>query len=538
MTKGHMTPEVFLSALEAAGHLTSEAVQRALSVQAATSHPVDIVMRELAFMPDAQLAEAMALFCQCDCCTVIAGVDEELLERIGTVFAQAHAIIPCQRQGDSLRLIVADPFAFSTIGAVSYLADLPAAISVAPRLLIDEFFRERAKGQNSSETTDFQDSAEAEDVDRLLDIAREAPIVKFVSRILQRAVDEKATDIHIEPLEDSIRIRLRRDGLLDTLEVVPKFNAAAVTSRIKILSRLNISERRLPQDGRLRASIRGQEVDFRVSVMPSIHGETIVLRILDRSNIRLDLAALGYQPESMATIARIVRRPNGIMLLTGPTGSGKTTTLYSILSDINDAKSKIFTVEDPVEYRLAGVTQLQVEPSIGLTFATALRSVLRQDPDIILLGEIRDPETARIAVQAALTGHLVLSTLHTNSAAGAINRLREMGVESYLLAATLRGIIGQRLLRKACPDCSSHPAGICCETCNGAGYSGRRAVYEILEVTEPIREAIGRDLIQSEIENLAIKEGMRPLAQQASELVAAGMTTIAEVSRVVDLQGE
>lgn len=533
-----MTPEAFLSALEAAGHLTSEAVQRALSVQAATSHPVDIVMRELAFMPDAQLAEAMALFCQCDCCTVIAGVDEELLERIGTVFAQANAVIPCQSHGDSIKLIVADPFASPTIGAVSYLADLPATISVAPRLLIDEFFRERAKGQNSSETTDFQDSAEAEDVDRLLDIAREAPIVKFVSRILQRAVDEKATDVHIEPLEDSIRIRLRRDGLLDTLEIVPKFNAAAVTSRIKILSRLNISERRLPQDGRLRASIRGQEVDFRVSVMPSIHGETIVLRILDRSNIRLDLAALGYQPESMATIARIVRRPNGIMLLTGPTGSGKTTTLYSILSDINDAKSKIFTVEDPVEYRLAGVTQLQVEPSIGLTFAAALRSVLRQDPDIILLGEIRDPETARIAVQAALTGHLVLSTLHTNSAAGAINRLREMGVESYLLAATLRGIIGQRLLRKACPDCSGYAAGVRCETCNGAGYSGRRAVYEILEVTEPIREAIGRDLIQSEIENLAIKEGMRPLAQQARELVAAGITTVAEVSRVVDLQGE
>ncbi|QND46476.1 type II/IV secretion system protein (plasmid) [Rhizobium lusitanum] len=538
MTKEQMTPEAFLTALEAAGHLTSEAVQRALSVQAATSHPVDIVMRELAFMPDAQLAEAMALFCQCDCCTVIAGVDEELLERIGTVFAQSNAVIPCQSQGDSITLIVADPFASSTIEAVSYLADLPATISVAPRLLIDEFFRERAKGQNSSETTDFQDSAEAEDVDRLLDIAREAPIVKFVSRILQRAVDEKATDVHIEPLEDSIRIRLRRDGLLDTLEIVPKFNAAAVTSRIKILSRLNISERRLPQDGRLRASIRGQEVDFRVSVMPSIHGETIVLRILDRSNIRLDLAALGYQPESMATIARIVRRPNGIMLLTGPTGSGKTTTLYSILSDINDAKSKIFTVEDPVEYRLAGVTQLQVEPSIGLTFATALRSVLRQDPDIILLGEIRDPETAKIAVQAALTGHLVLSTLHTNSAAGAINRLREMGVESYLLAATLRGIIGQRLLRKACPDCSGHAAGVRCETCNGAGYSGRRAVYEILEVTEPIREAIGRDLIQSEIENLAIKEGMRPLAQQARELVAAGITTVAEVSRVVDLQGE
>lgn len=283
------------------------------------------------------------------------------------------------------------------------------------------------------------DVAGEEDVDRLLDIAKEAPVIRFVSRIIQRAVDGKATDIHIEPFEDIVRIRLRTDGILQTLETVPRSMAAGITSRIKILSRLNIAERRLPQDGRLRASVRGQEIDFRVSVTPSVHGETVVMRILDRSNVRLELGALGFDEQATAAIAAITRKPNGIFLVTGPTGSGKTTTLYSILNDINDPRWKFFTVEDPVEYRMKGITQLQVDPGIGLTFASALRSVLRQDPDGILIGEIRDEETARIAVQAALTGHLVLSTLHTNSAAGAISRLRNMGIESYLLAATLRG---------------------------------------------------------------------------------------------------
>ncbi|MFN7089153.1 MAG: GspE/PulE family protein [Allorhizobium sp.] len=529
--------EAFLADLGTNGKLKSEAVQRAASAWRATGQAIDIVMRELGLMPELELAQSIATFCAYSSIPSVIEADSELLERIGADFARLNALVPTRKIGENLSLVVADPFSRAPIEAIEFLLGRSVPLIVAPRSAIEEFY----KAQHASrEDTDFVGTGDVvgeEDVDRLLDVAREAPIVRFVSRIIHRAVDGKATDIHIEPFEDLVSIRLRMDGVLEPLETAPRSMAAGITSRIKILARLNIAERRLPQDGRLRVSIRGQDVDFRVSVTPSVHGETIVLRILDRSNIRLDLVALGYDTKAVAAISGITRKPNGIFLVTGPTGSGKTTTLYSILNSINDPKWKFFTVEDPVEYRMKGITQLQVDPGIGLTFASALRSVLRQDPDGILIGEIRDEETARIAVQAALTGHLVLSTLHTNSAAGAVSRLRDMGIESYLLAATLRGIIGQRLVRRVCQQCRSREAGITCANCGGSGLAGRQAVYEIMEVTDGLREAISRNNDEMAIKAIAKKAGMRSLREHAIALTAAGATTAEEVSRVIDFEG-
>lgn len=537
MTNIFPTSDEFLAHLGTSSRLTPEALQRLSSAWRATGQAIDVVMRELGLMPEAELAQAIADFCMIGCAQSVFEADSEMLERMGTDFAARNALLPITGEKGALSLIVADPFSRPAIEAIEFLMGGSLPLIVAPRSTIEEFFRVRKAVGDDSDFSGSHDVAGEEDVDRLLDIAKEAPVIRFVSRIIQRAVDGKATDIHIEPFEDIVRIRLRADGILQTLETVPRSMAAGITSRIKILSRLNIAERRLPQDGRLRASVRGQEIDFRVSVTPSVHGETVVMRILDRSNVRLELGALGFDEQATAAIAAITRKPNGIFLVTGPTGSGKTRTLYSILNDINDPRWKFFTVEDPVEYRMKGITQLQVDPGIGLTFASALRSVLRQDPDGILIGEIRDEETARIAVQAALTGHLVLSTLHTNSAAGAISRLRDMGIESYLLAATLRGIIGQRLVRRVCEECRSNDSETMCAICGGSGLAGRQAVYEIMEITDALRDSISRKDDENALEMAAQQVGMRSMREHAHALVTAGVTTSGEVSRVIDLQG-
>ena len=292
-----------------------------------------------------------------------------------------------------------------------------------------------------------------EDAERLKDLASEAPVIRLVNQIIARAVETQASDIHIEPFEDALRVRYRYDGVLHEAESQPPRLAAAITSRIKIMARLDIAERRLPQDGRIRLAVRGQDVDFRVSTVASMYGETVVLRVLDRSAVVFDYARLGLSERVVARLSQALHLPNGIVLVTGPTGSGKTTTLYTGLLSLNSVTRKVVTVEDPIEYQLRGINQIQVKPQIGLTFASLLRSILRQDPDVIMVGEIRDLETAQIAVQAALTGHLVLSTLHTNSAAASITRLRDMGLEDYLITAVLRGVLAQRLLRRLCPDC-------------------------------------------------------------------------------------
>ncbi|TLX12223.1 GspE/PulE family protein [Rhizobium sp. MHM7A] len=528
--------EQFLAHLVNSGLVTPEAIQRIKSARRQTGQPLDVVIRELGVLPELTIASEIASSLDLEVIEDgLPGNGLEWLERLGWDFAIEKAIVPLEKADDYLRLAVADPFDHQTTEAVSYLFDLPLRIGVAPRSTIEEHIgRLRRESNAPLDESLVEEGAFDVDLERLLDVARDAPVVKFVSKIVQRAIDDKATDIHLEPQAETLRIRLRRDGILLETDNAPKSLHTGVVSRLKILARLNIAERRLPQDGRLRLAVRGQEVDFRLSVVPSVHGETAALRVLDRENIKLDLASLGYDPAAASKLDNLTRRSNGLILVTGPTGSGKTTTLYSILSGLNRPSVKIFSVEDPVEYRIAGITQLQIDPAIGLSFATALRSVLRQDPDIVLVGEIRDRETAEIAIQAALTGRLVLSTLHTNSAIGAFNRLRDMGVEPFLLAATIRGVIGQRLLRQCCEACRDLSFKADCIACEGTGFKGRRATYEILEVSERFKEEMRATSAEEDLEAIAIENGMVPLRHCGQKLVERGLTTMDEVLRVID----
>jgi general secretion pathway protein E len=397
-----------------------------------------------------------------------------------------------------------------------------------------------------------------EDAERLKDLASEAPVIRLVNQLIARAVETRASDVHVEPFEDRLRIRYRYDGVLHEVEAPPAHLQAAVISRIKIMARLDIAERRLPQDGRIRLTVRGHDIDFRVSTVPSLYGESVVLRVLDRTAVEFDYSKLGLPKDVKQGLEHALDLPNGMVLVTGPTGSGKTTTLYTGLLRLNSVARKIITVEDPIEYQLPGINQIQVRAQIGLNFATLLRSILRQDPDVIMIGEIRDLETAQIAVQAALTGHLVLSTVHTNSAAATVTRMRDMGVEDYLLAATLKGVVAQRLVRRLCPACktldpaadalidrfdlkrwgsASRPlllyrsAG--CAECRGTGYRGRRAIAELLLPTPEINRLTVAGADQGTIERAAVADGLRPLFEAGLLAVIEGDTTIEEVVRCI-----
>ena len=403
------------------------------------------------------------------------------------------------------------------------------------------------------------DLEETSEIGHLRDMAREAPIIQLVNLLIIRAIDLGASDIHLEPFEDRFRVRYRRDGILYEAESPPKGLQAAVLSRLKIMARMDIAERRLPQDGRFRLKVKGRDIDFRVSTLPTLMGESMVIRILDREKVILDLRGLGFPPEELTAFDRLIHKPYGMILVTGPTGSGKTTTLYAALEAINSAEKKIITIEDPVEYRLAGVTQIQVKPAIGLTFARGLRHIVRQDPDVVLVGEIRDRETAEIAVHAALTGHLVFSTLHTNDATGAITRLLEMGIEDFLLASAILGILAQRLVRLICPECRiALPAGLAaeewrqvrpgaattlkepehlfagqgCPACAHTGYRGRTGIYELVLVEEPVRELIIQRADAGTMRQKATSLGMQTLAGDGWRKVAQGLTTVQEVLRV------
>ncbi|HEY8514988.1 MAG TPA: type II secretion system ATPase GspE [Candidatus Binatia bacterium] len=408
-------------------------------------------------------------------------------------------------------------------------------------------------------------SEDEEDVDHLRDLASEAPVIRFVNVLINRAVESRASDIHIEPFENELKVRYRIDGVLHDVDAPQRRLQAAIVSRIKIMAKLNIAERRLPQDGRIKLRMMGKEIDLRVSTLPTLYGESVVLRILDRGSIVLDLEKLGFPPDSLAQWESLIVKPYGMILVTGPTGSGKTTTLYGSLHKINSPDKKIITIEDPVEYQLNGVNQIHVKPQIGLTFANGLRSIVRQDPDVIMVGEIRDAETAEIAIQAALTGHLVFSTLHTNDAAGAVSRLLEMGVEDYLLASSLLGVLAQRLVRRICPDCKrpvegmlgdhadfrsivgdgngnggiSHDVaniqlyeGAGCESCSYTGYRGRAGIYELLIVGDVVRKSILEHASADIIRNRAIELGMRTLREDGLRTMREGTTTLSEIIRV------
>ena len=411
----------------------------------------------------------------------------------------------------------------------------------------------RLVGDLDTEEMDLA-SEETAEIGHLRDMAREAPIIQLVNLLVLRAIQMGASDIHLEPFEDDFRVRYRRDGILYEAESPPKGLQAAVISRLKIMSRLDIAERRLPQDGRFRLKVKGHDIDFRVSTLPTLLGESMVIRILDREKVILDLHRLGFPARELKQFDALIHKPYGMILVTGPTGSGKTTTLYGALERINSPDKKIITIEDPVEYRLAGVTQMQVKPSIELTFARGLRHIVRQDPDVVLVGEIRDRETAEIAVHAALTGHLVFSTLHTNDASGAVTRLLEMDVEDFLLASAVIGILAQRLVRIICPECKvalppgTVPAeirseiagnlperlfmGQGCPACAHTGYQGRTGIYELLLVDEAIRQLILRRADAAAIRQAAISHGMQTLAGDGWAKVAQGVTTSQEVLRV------
>jgi len=408
-------------------------------------------------------------------------------------------------------------------------------------------------------------SEDEEDVDHLRDLASEAPVIRFVNVLINRAVESRASDIHIEPFENELKVRYRIDGVLHDVDAPQRRLQAAIVSRIKIMAKLNIAERRLPQDGRIKLRMMGKEIDLRVSTLPTLYGESVVLRILDRGSIVLDLQKLGFPHDTQQQWDQLIVKPYGMILVTGPTGSGKTTTLYGSLNNINSPDKKIITIEDPVEYQLNGVNQIHVKPQIGLTFASGLRSIVRQDPDVIMVGEIRDAETAEIAIQAALTGHLVFSTLHTNDAAGAVSRLLEMGVEDYLLASSLLGVLAQRLVRRICPDCRQPVEGMLadqaelksfmsdgkngdktsedlanqplfkgagCETCSHTGFRGRAGIYELLMVDDAVRRAILDHASADAIRTKAIDLGMRTLREDGWRTVREGTTTLSEIIRV------
>lgn len=532
------TATQFLDHMVAENVITPEAKLRYIAASRASTLDLDEILLELGLLRESELVACLNRFLATESPPLSLNEQtSELVAALGWEFCSECSILPTGI-GEHLSLAVANPFAFSYLDLIAYFFDRPVELRPYARSEIQaalNTMRLSASGTLPEENQGDVGLLE-NDAERLRDIALDAPIVNLVAQIAQKALDVGASDVHFEPLEDRLNIRFRRDGILTLSDVVPRALHTGVVTRIKILARLDIVERRRPQDGRMRLSIRGREVDFRVSVMPSIHGETVVMRLLVGGNTSEDLTTLGYDEHAAKTLKRLVSNANGIVVMTGPTGSGKTTTLYSLVQQIDRERLKIFTIEDPVEYRLEGITQLQIDAAIGLDFPTALRSVLRQDPDIILVGEIRDRETAQIAIQAALTGHLVLTTLHTNSASGALTRLRDMGIEPFLIGATMRGVVAQRLARRLCAaKCATND--VACPSCSGTGTAGRTVIYETLEVSSGISNLIAQGAGEDEIEKFAAKEGMIPLRSCAARLIAEGIVSQQEVARILSIGG-
>jgi general secretion pathway protein E len=485
----------------------------------------------------------------------------ELPPGIGDFFKLAR-MVPVMIEGAELVVATTDPLDVSRLHAL----ELAAGMRVKPVLAREKEIAARIEalysstyapdGNQESLAHQLEGIGDEEDVAHLRDMASEVPVIRLVNQMLVRALESRASDVHIEPFENQLKVRYRIDGILHEVESPPRQLKAAVISRLKILAQLNIAERRLPQDGRIKTRLAGKDVDLRIATVPTLYGESVVIRLLERGQIFTELDTLGFPPVPLAHFNEMILKPHGMILVTGPTGSGKTTTLYGALQKINDPGKKIITIEDPVEYQLSGVNQIHVKPQIGLTFANGLRSIVRQDPDVIMVGEIRDAETAEIAVQAALTGHLVFSTLHTNDAAGAISRLLEMGVQDYLLSSSLLGVLAQRLVRRLCPNCRKEIPftdldgvaaelnlressslntvweAVGCNSCSGTGYLGRVGIFELLPVTSEICKVIVRRADAGTIRSLAVQQGMRLLREDGWDKVRQGVTTLAEVLRV------
>nr|WP_243651651.1 type II secretion system ATPase GspE [Thiobaca trueperi] len=474
-------------------------------------------------------------------------------------FLKDARVLPLAENDEEIQVALANPIDSFVLAAVQMAAGKAVRASVAAPTEIEsaiERLYEKVEEAPTDTDADFGDFDE-EDIEHLKDLASEAPVIRMVNLLIQKAVESRASDIHIEPFADVLKVRYRVDGILKEVDAPPVRSTAAVISRVKIMAKLNIAERRLPQDGRIPIRIQGKELDLRVSTVPTMFGESVVMRLLDKESVRFDLDALGFDGTPRERLRIILEQPYGILLVTGPTGSGKSTTLYTALSRLNTEERKIITVEDPVEYQLPGINQIQVKSAIGMTFAGALRAIVRQDPDIIMVGEMRDLETARIAVQSALTGHVVLSTLHTNDAASGVTRLLDMGVEDYLLTSTINGILAQRLVRRLCPHCresyhalpelaerfASMAGGstqidlhraVGCDECNGTGYRGRLVITEVLLMTDSIRQAVLAHATATEIRRIAVTEGMETMYQDGLRKALDGRTTIEEVLRVAE----
>jgi type IV pilus assembly protein PilB len=561
-------------ALTKMGRVTREQVHKGLAQQLA-------LRKEGKRTPLGEILVDMGLVSELDVKEALAGqkgmewvdlddfdLTPEVVETIPASTATAYQVMPIKLEPGSKSVTIAmtSPDNFRAVDDLRLLMGYKISAVVADEEQVQRYIKEHYGTGQESVTNLVEEIAsdeklalldgrgESVDLDSVLEAAEDNKVVHLLNLVLMQAIRDKASDIHFEPFEDEFKMRYRIDGVLYEMVPPPKYLASAIASRLKVMANLDIAEHRLPQDGRIELTVGGNPVDLRVSVLPTMYGESVVLRVLDRSNTKLELDAIGLRPDDLEMVNGLIRKPNGIIVVTGPTGSGKTTTLYACLHELNDIETKILTAEDPVEYDIDGLCQCQINPEVGLTFARCLRSFLRQDPDVILVGEIRDLETAQIAVQASLTGHLVFSTLHTNDAPSSIIRLVDLGMEPFLLTATIEAIVAQRLVRLVCPNCKEQfePSeanlmeleltpemvqertffrGRGCDNCNKSGYRGRMALFEILTLDDELRELIMRNASTQVIRHEAKKRGMRSLRESGLLAIYEGQTTIDEVVR-------
>ena len=547
------------------GVITMDELSKALDEQRRVGGSIGRQLTKLGFLKDSELVSFLSKEFGAATVSLLDGeIPESVVKLIPPDLAVRYQVVPFKRQGNTLYLAVSDPTKVGALDDIKFLTGLNVEVVVSSE---SEIAQALSKYYNAStiltENKDYLNSIAIEEINEELDISElqrsssDQPVIKFVNKVLFDAVKTGASDVHAEPYESVVRFRYRIDGKLIEQMKLPVQLKNPIISRLKIMSQMDIAERRLPQDGRIKAKMDGKEVDMRVSCLPTLFGEKIVIRILDKSNLQLDMRKLGFSESQLEGFKTAIHKPYGMILVTGPTGSGKTTTLYSALSDVNKPDVNISTAEDPVEYNIQGINQVQVNEEIGLTFAQALRSFLRQDPDVIMVGEIRDLETAEIAVKAALTGHLVLSTIHTNNASSTISRLINMKVEPFLVASSLNLIIAQRLIRKLCNECKEayYPevnvlkglgfteseiqskrfyAAKGCSVCNKTGYKGRVAIYEVLNVRDEIKNLIYENANEFEIDKLAIKLGMKTLRQSAKEKFLEGTTSLSEIIQYME----
>jgi len=554
--------------LVAQGKISERDVERALLAQGEMGGMFGQVLVKLGLVSELDFALLLSEQLGIPLCPASDYPGEAIvLEGLALDFLFSNAVIPVSLTDAGVTFAAAVPQDLFLGKALRMALDRPVTILLGLESDINRALQVYVQGGEvgSDEEVNDQFAGQTDDefIEHLKDLASEAPVIRLVNQIIHRALDMSASDIHIEPFEDGLHLRYRVDGVLQEYPDPPAANLrAAIASRIKLLSHMNIAEQRLPQDGRIMTRVKGHELDLRVSTIPTVHGESIVMRVLDRESIRLSLPDMGFSADTLARYRELLARPHGVLLVTGPTGSGKTTTLYASLASLDSERLKIITVEDPVEYQLQGVNQIQVQSQIDLSFARALRSILRQDPDIIMIGEMRDTETAQIGVQSALTGHLVLSTLHTNTAAGAITRLEDMGIERYLITSSVNGVLAQRLVRKLCPDCREaveldsaalEGSGLArfiksgrqtiyrargCAACMYTGYRGRSAIHELFALDESMHRVIMAGADATDLHAAARRQGMITLYEDGLRKVAAGLTSLEEVLRVTQDQSE